>query len=80
MYESVTQYNLYKVRINIGSISEYNPIEIILNKSNRSNHEIVSDILRAIDIDGAIPPQYTAWYIVHFQSLMWTSRIITTNW
>jgi hypothetical protein len=56
MYESVTQYNLYKVRINIGSISEYNPIEIILNKSNRSNHEIVSDILRAIDIDGAILP------------------------
>jgi len=24
LYESVTQYNLYKVRINIGSISEYN--------------------------------------------------------
>ena len=29
-----------------------NYIEIILNRSNRSNHEIVSDILRAIDADG----------------------------
>ena len=53
MHESITQYDLYKVRIIIGSISEYNPIEIILNRSNRSNHEMVSDILRAIDTDGA---------------------------
>lgn len=50
MYEFVTQYDLYKFRINICSISG---ILIVLNRSNRSNHEIVLDILRAIDIDGA---------------------------
>ena len=53
MCECITQYDLYNFRLNIGFISEYNLIEIILNRSNRSNHEIVSDILMAIDADGA---------------------------
>ena len=53
MCEYITQYDLYNFRLNISFISEYNLIEIILNRLNRSNHEIVSDILRAIDTDGA---------------------------
>jgi predicted transcriptional regulator len=53
MYESVTQHDLYEVRINIGgSISEFNLIGIIMSKSSRSKHEIFSDILSAIDTDG----------------------------
>ena len=50
MDELVIQYDLYKCRLNIDFFSDYS--NITLNRSNRSKHEIISDILRAIDLDG----------------------------
>ena len=47
----VTQYDLYKCRLNIDFILDYT--EIVLNRPNRSKHEMISDILRIIETDGA---------------------------
>ena len=50
MCEFITQYDLYKFRINIGSISDYS--EVVLNRPNRLKHEMLSDILMAIGTNG----------------------------
>lgn len=47
----VTQYDLYKCRLNIDFILDCT--EIVLNRPNRSKREMISDILRTIEINGA---------------------------